>query len=324
VQLGYPRSYPTFTRQLRDRELRPVCVTCRGVSARATIDIAHPPGDETQWDWVELPEAPWLAAGELAHLLVGTLPFSGRSRAVFADSEDQPHLIAGIAGVVERLGGVSRAWRFDRMASVVHVGTGDVLASFAEVAKHYAVDVRICPPYRANRKGAVEKGIDFLTQRWWRTAAVEEPAQAQASLDTFLAGIGDARVRHRDGQATTVGALADAEGLRAAPERAYPAVVRRSVVVARDATVAFEGNRYGLVPSMIGATVIVRHRLGSDVVEVATEAGLVLAAHGRAVPGGHAIVRSETQRAALEHAVLTAASGLHPPGRRRHRHRAGR
>jgi transposase len=222
VKLGHPRSYPTFTRQLRGRGLRPVCVTCKGVSARATIDIDHPPGDETQWNWVELPGTSWLAEGANANLLVGTLPFSGRARGVFADSQDQPHLIEAIGEIVERLGGVTRAWRFDRMSTVVRLGTGEVLPSFAEVANHYAVDVRICPAYRANRKGSVEKGIDFLTQRCWRTAAVDTPAAAQASLDAFLCGVGDARVRHRDGRATTVGELADAEPFRAAPRACLP------------------------------------------------------------------------------------------------------
>jgi hypothetical protein len=67
-------------------------------------------------------------------------------------------------------------------------------------------------------------------------------------------------VARADGQRTTVGALADTEPLCGAPVRAYPAVVRRSVVVARDASVAFEGNRDGLLPSLIGQTVIVRRR----------------------------------------------------------------
>jgi len=35
------------------------------------------------------------------------------------------------------LGGLSRDWRFDRMATVVTPGTGKVSASFSAVAKHY-------------------------------------------------------------------------------------------------------------------------------------------------------------------------------------------
>jgi transposase len=57
--LGFPLSYQSFTRGLRARELRPHCEACDGVKGRATIEIEHPPGEEIQWDWDELPEAPW-------------------------------------------------------------------------------------------------------------------------------------------------------------------------------------------------------------------------------------------------------------------------
>ncbi len=319
--LGYPRSYPTFTRQLRVRGLRPVCGACATVADRATIDLVHEPGDEVQWDWLELPQAPWLPAGELLQLLVGTSPWSSRCRAVLSDATDQPHLIAALDGVVRRFGGVTRAWRFDRMSTVVAIGSDRLLPSFAEVAKHYGVEVRICPAYRANRKGAVEKSNHFIAQRWWRTADVATKGEAQASLDAFLSGTGDARIRHVDGRRTTVGALAEAEPLRAVPARAFPAVVRVSVTVARDATVAFEGNRYGVPPSVIGQPVVVRHRLGSTTIEIAVGGGLVVAAHERAAPGGHAIVRSDAQRVALERVVLAAAgsAGGRPCHRKPHR-----
>lgn len=317
AQLGYARSYQSFTRVLRDRELRPACTSCAGVGGRPTVDIPHEPGGECQFDWVELPGAPWLPAGAAAHLLVGTLAFSSRARAVFADAEDQPHLIDAVDGVLRRCGGTPRAWRFDRASAVVAVGTDRVLASFCAVAKHYAVEVRICPPYRGNRKGVVEKGIDFLTQRWWRTAAVDTPEQAQASLDAFLAGPGDARTRYRDGRRTTVAELAALEGLRGLPARPFPAEVAREATVARDAMVAFEGNRYGVPPSLIGQPVTVRHRLGSQVVEIATPAGLVVATHQRAVPGAHRLVRTEGQRAALEQVVLEAAAVQGRPCKRK-------
>ena len=42
--LGYDRSYPTFTRKLRQRQLRPHCEACSGVKGRATVVIDHPCG----------------------------------------------------------------------------------------------------------------------------------------------------------------------------------------------------------------------------------------------------------------------------------------
>ena len=52
--------------------------------------IDHDPGAETQWDWLELPNPPasW-ECGKMAHLLVGSLPYSGKWRGVLAEAEDQ-------------------------------------------------------------------------------------------------------------------------------------------------------------------------------------------------------------------------------------------
>ena len=124
-------------------------------------------GEEIQWDWLELRETPW---GAKAFVLVGVLSHSGRLRCWFSESMDQAHLVAGIHQVLVCLGGTARRWRTDRMSTVVAPGTDRVRASFAAVAKHYGAAVDVCPPRRPRRKGAVEKGIDYLTQSWWRTA----------------------------------------------------------------------------------------------------------------------------------------------------------
>ena len=56
--LGFDRSYPTLTRQIRARGLRPACEPCRPAKGRPVAVIDHPPGEETQWDWLELPDPP--------------------------------------------------------------------------------------------------------------------------------------------------------------------------------------------------------------------------------------------------------------------------
>jgi hypothetical protein len=47
VALGYGQSYVSFARQLRLAGLRPHCEACAGVTGRETIEIEHPPGEET-------------------------------------------------------------------------------------------------------------------------------------------------------------------------------------------------------------------------------------------------------------------------------------
>jgi transposase len=310
--LGYDRSYQVLTRELRRRALRPHCEACAGVRGRATIEIDHPPGEEIQWDWLELAGAPWAAE---AHLLVGTLSHSGKCRAVFAESEDQAHLVEAIDGVLRRLGGTARRWRTDRMATVCDPGSGRLHPSFASVARYYGVAVDVCPARRANRKGAVESANHFITQRFWRTARVSDMADAQHKLDRFLLSTGDGR--RRDGM--SVGQIARAERLAGLPAQPYPATLKVTRRVGRSALIAYQGNRYSLTPGLEGAEVEVRHRLGHEELEIIAASGAVVARHRMAIPGAGALVRTDSHRAALEQVVLGAFTTARPCTRKANR-----
>ena len=321
IELGYDRSYPTMTRQVRARGLRPACEACRPTRDRAVAVIEHPPGEETQWDWVELPDPPeaW-GWGKTAHLLVGALSHSGSWRAVLCESEEQPHLIDGLDRVARALGGLTKDWRFDRMATVVSPSTGKVSASFAAVAKHYGVTIKPCPPRRGNRKGVVEKANHVAAQRFWRTlpddVSVEE---AQARLNKWCATRGDVRLRATADGRATVRTLAKAEPLAPMPDP-FPAVLSVTRVVSAQALVSFRGNRYSVPPELHGATVSVSVRLGGAHLDIATEPGpgrasalpTVIARHALAPAGAGATVRDHGHVTALEHAALAASTSARP------------
>jgi transposase len=310
-ELGYPGGYSTFTRALRTLRLRPHCEPCAASKGRDHAIIDHPPGVETQWDWVELPDPPpgW-AAGTHVHLLVGALSHSGRWRGVLADREDLPHLVEAIDAVVARLGGLTQRWRFDRMSTVCSP-SGRLSPVFAAVAKYYAVAVDVCPPRHGNRKGVVEKANHAAAQRWWRTLPDDvSVAAAQASLDRKSVAL-DARRRVRDGQRVTVADLVAAEGLRPPPVP-YPVELEVARTVSPQALVAFRGNQYSVGPGMAGSQVLVRHRLGTSTLIIATAGGTVLAEHRRAPDGAGVIVRAEHHVRALETAVLKGFSDARP------------
>lgn len=311
-RLGYGRSYARFTAEIRSRSLRPHCEPCAGVRGRPTIEIEHPPAEEMQWDWDELP-SPW-GEGD-AHLLTCTLAYSGKTRGAFAESEDQPQLVEAIDAVLRQFGGTARRWRFDRMGTVVTVGSGRVLASFAAVGKHYGVGLDICPPRRGNRKGCVEKAIHFGTQRWWRTAVVTSPEQATAAFETFQRTTGDARWRYD----VTVAEAALREHLLALPAAPYPATLCVDRRVSPRALVDFRGNHYSLPPGLVGHEVSVRHRLGSATLEVITGSQTVIAEHHLAPAGAGVVIRLPEHRAALESAVLSAFSTAAPCRRKENR-----
>jgi transposase len=314
VELGYRGSYSSLTRELRARELRPHCEPCQAAKGRDVAIIVHPAGEETQFDWLELPDPPasW-GWGKTAHLLVGALAHSSQWRGVLAPAEDQPHLIEALDAVVRRLGGLTRRWRFDRMATVCHPDSGRLTATFGPVAAHYAVGIDICPPRRGNRKGVVEKANLTAAQRWWRTLPDDlSPAAAQVSLDRFCVRVGDRRPRRRDGERLTVAAMAAAERLRPVPTGPYPALLSTSAKVSPQGLVSFRGNRYSVGPGHVGATVTVTHRLGTATLDLVTAGGVVLARHRRLPDSAGATVRHDEHVAALERAVLAAFTDRAP------------
>lgn len=322
LELGYAQSYPSLTRAVRARGLRPACEACRPTKGRPAAVIEHPPGQETQWDWVELPDPPehW-GWGKTAHLLVGALSHSGSWRAVLCESEEQPHLIDGLDRVARALGGLTKDWRFDRMSTVISPNTGKVSASFAAVAKHYGVTVRPCPPRRGNRKGVVEKSNHVAAQRFWRTLPDELTVeQAQARLDKWCATRGDLRLRPTKDGRGTVQSLARAEPLRPVPAEPFPAVLTVDRVVSAQALVSFRGNRYSVPPQLHGAIVSVSVRLGGDHLDIATVPGpgrasalpTVIARHALAPPGAGATIRDHGHVTALEQAALAASTRERP------------
>jgi transposase len=297
---GFDRSYPTLVRELRRTELRPVCLVCQQRRGRApTTEIDHPAGEEIQWDWLELPVTPW---GRPAFVLVGALSHSGRFRAVFCEQMTIGHLAGAIHEILLGLGGSSRVWRVDRMATAVIPGTDRLNPQFAQIAKHYGVEVAVCPAHRPQRKGVVEAAIKFISQRWWRTARAASMLDAQKSLDTFTIIVSDRRRRRH----STVGRLGAAEPLRGLPALAFPAQIIVDRVASRSALVSFEANHYSVPPGYARQTLTVRVRVGEPQLRIMTKTGIRVAAHRRAVAGAGQTVRSREHQVALERAVLDA------------------
>ena len=308
--LGFALSYSSLTRNIRGRGLRPVCVECRSATDRVNAVIEHPPGDETQWDWLDLPDPPvsW-GWGRTARLLVGSLAHSSKWRGSLEPATDQPHLVQGLDRVTRGLGGVTTTWRFDRMATVCDPGSGRITASFAGVAKHYSVAVAVCPPRRGNRKGVVEKANHTAAQRWWRTVADDVTVeQAQADLDRFCRARGDTRMRATPEGRCTVATLAEAEPLHPVPAAPYPVIVAQERTASRQALVAYRGNRYSVPPELAAAQVVVTRPVGGQFIDIATTSGIVIAWHKLLADGLGGTVGDCGHVIALDTAAMAAAS----------------
>ena len=327
VPLGFVGSYPTLTRQIRDRGLRPACLACAHVRKRPNAIIVHPPGEETQFDWVELPDAPpgWAFPTKRAYVLVGSLAHSGVWRAVISPSMDLPHLLAAMTLLVSLLGGVMRTWRFDRMTTVVKAGTSDLNPMFAAFAKHHVVSVVACRPRSGNRKGVVEKNNHTAAQRWWRNLAdALTLEQAQQRLTAFARGQDGRKREGRDGS-TTAAVMFAAERLAPLPPTVFPVVVTEERTATRQALIDWRGNRYSVPPELAATRVVVHQRLGANTIDIATVSGVVLARHQVAEAGLGVTIRDSGHVTALERIALAWAppgrplpeEGTHPTGNRR-------
>ena len=311
--LGYTGSYPTLTRQIRTRGLRPACTACAHVTRRANAVIAHPPGEETQFDWVEMPDPPaqWGFGRKTAYVLVGSLAHSGVWRGVISPSMDTPHLLAAMTTLLGLLGGLTKQWRFDRMRTVLDHRTGDLVPQFAAFAKHYGVTAVVCRPRSGNRKGVVEKNNHTAAQRWWRTLPDEITLeQAQASLTAFAQGQDDRRREGEDGR-TTARAMFAAERLRPLPLAVFPVVVSEERTASRQALVDWRGNRYSVPPELASARVVVTQRVGAATIDIGTVSGAVVARHQVAEDGLGVTIRDSGHVTALEAVAMASA----PPGR---------
>jgi len=203
---------------------------------------------------------------------------------LFCEQMTFGHLGGALHQVLEGLGGTARVWRVDRMATAVIPGTDRLNSQFAQMAKHYGVDVAICPAHRPQRKGVVEAAIKFIGGRWWRTVKATCMLEAQQSLDAFSTRVSDARRRGE----STVGELGQAEPLRPLPALAFPAEIVVERVASRSAPIAFEANFYSVPPGYAGQQLVLRARVGERHLRILTTSGLKVATR-RAAAGKDAL-----------------------------------
>ena len=188
------------------------------------------------------------------------------------------------------------------MATIVIAGSDRLTKDAAQIAKHYAVQVAVCPPRRAQRKGVVEAAIKYLTKSWWRTAPVTTIGEAQSSVDAWSVRIADARRR----PGGTVGELGASEPLSGLPAMAYPAQIMVQRRASRSALVAFEANEYSVPPVHAGRIVTVLARVGDPLLRIVSAAGEIVAEHRRAPRGAGQTIRTTEHARELETAVLAA------------------
>lgn len=127
------------------------------------------PGKQSQFDFKESVELPFVDGPKVTHLHFGTLPFSDfffvrgypfKTYECFAD---------GFHSFFERIGGMTPEFRMDNLSpcvkKVLKAGDRIYTAAFERAIRHYDFKVLPCTPRKGNEKGDVERDIRSFAQR---------------------------------------------------------------------------------------------------------------------------------------------------------------
>ena len=131
---GFGSSYQTLTRQIRARQLRPVCADCGRATERANADavIPHPAGEETQWDWLDLPDPPsscrWGAAERTNSLSRTPWSTLAAQEQPASPKRDGLLLVGAVTQKTVRLPLATSAWMVGRGSSFTNTAIWSPLA----------------------------------------------------------------------------------------------------------------------------------------------------------------------------------------------------
>jgi transposase len=308
---GYGGSYVTVARHLHD---------LRGprfsAAPAASTRIVTAPGEECQFDWSEVGRwtREW-GLGEV-HCFQCVLCWSRVRIWWFARSIDREHTFEGLVRFFERVGGVTKVCRTDRMGALgqsqgrrftLHPPT-------TAFAQFHGTEIRACQARDAKRKGKVERPFRDVKERFLEECAATGAPTSLAELNQRAALWIEERIHgrlHRGmGEIPADRFAIEAPMLVPLPRRRFDTayVEARRVHVAIP-QIEWRGVHYSVPPRCLGQKVEVRHEVDSAGIEIRW-AGEVVGRHTVADPMTGEVWDADHWQAAQQ-AALSSSRGRH-------------
>jgi transposase len=272
------------------REVRPLFAPAPRAFGRAVWR----PGEVCQFDvWQPSRQVP-VGHGQTrrGYVVIACLGYSRAGAGVVVFSTRTEDLLAGVAGCLERLGGLPQILLWDRQAGI-HGHGGRPTEAFAAFCGQLRVGWRFCEPADPQAKGAVERLQGYAETNFEPGRAFANELDFQEQLDAWFAKA-NART-HKTLKVRPVDRLAD-EQLASLPA-AMPDCARRWVTrIAPDPYLRVDTNDYSLDPGLVGrrVEVIVDQR---QVTAIALDTGEIACRHRRAFARHRTLTALEHARA---------------------------
>jgi len=274
------------------REVRPLFSPPPRVFQRTV----YRPGEICQFDvWQPRDEVP-VGHGQMRRcwVVIACLGYSRAGAGVLVFSKETEDLLAGVAGCLERLGGLPRTLVWDRQAGI-HGHGGRPTEAFAAFCGQLRVDWHFCEPADPQAKGAVERLQGYAETNFEPGRVFANELDFQDQLDAWFDRV-NART-HKTLRARPVDRLADELSVMAPlPERMPDTARRWTMRIPPDPHLRLDTNDYSLDPGLVGrrVEVIADQR---TVTAVALDTGEVACRHARVFAKHRTITALEHARA---------------------------
>lgn len=238
---GYRGSYPVvqrYVRQIRPPKPQP-----------AFVRFETAPGQQAQMDWSPFGRINHLGQSRKLSCFALVLGYSRVLYAEFTVSEDLPTLVQCHLNAFRYVGGVTREVLYDQMKTVVLSWSPDHTEwnpQFADFAKTFGFEPRLCRPRRAQTKGKIERPFGYLGESFFAGLDIEHLTldELNTQLRHWLDHIANTRV-HRTTQCVPFERLKE-ENLLPLLDRTYVVEMVETRKSHKDCHLEYHGNRYSV------------------------------------------------------------------------------
>jgi len=245
VGRGYTGSVRTLRRYVT--QVRPVP---RG---EVFMRIETLPGEQAQVDWGQVGSIPVTGGERKLWVFVMVLSYSRALWAELVFDLGVYSLLRSLVRAAEYFGGVTRQWLFDNPKTVVVERRGDAVRyqrDLLQLAAELNVQPRLCAVRKPNQKGAVERAVRYLKERFFAAREIYSIEQGNEQLMQFIDDISMQRQHPVHCQRTVQQVFEQDEQphLLSLPD-VMPSTNQLVTAIAdKTAFIRFDNNRYSVPP----------------------------------------------------------------------------
>lgn len=293
VGRGYTGSLRTLRRHVREARPAPV--------AEVYLRTERLPGEQSQVDWGHVGKINVLGGSRALWVFVIVLAFSRALWAELVFDLSVHSLRRSLIRAAAFFGGVTRQWLFDNPKTVVLERDGDAVRyhpALLELAASFHVEPRLCGVRKPQQKGAVERAIRFLKDRFFPARTIRSIEHGNQQLLEFIQQVAMPRPHPTLPERTVANAFEE-ERLRllTLPETLPSPDMVLSVPIDKTAFAHFDTNRYSTPPEHARQTLTL---VASDAEVRLLDRDDVVARHDRCWGKKQVIEDPEHRRAIIE------------------------